>query len=510
MALSSQGGLNFQQSRLQDSTESARGALTEFGSLAQKFQDNKLKAEALAEAKAQQALENKRADEMMAMRKSEFDTAQNTLRATTQGATTLDSAAVGNALLDKQAATIGGSDGNGNFNSKLLQESQALAAKYQPVTNADGTSTAVAMSEPDATRFDAIQKQLGAQADKMITANKGNMQTQKQLIGEVGNQYFKEGQDGPMLYDPTSLNKYKQDLLSGLDTRIDREATRAQQAELERARLAQDAKQHNDRMRQQKQVDDKLLADSKKALEMDLAARKVLTPTVTSKNPVYEKRFGTEVVAPLNANLKSLSATKKEATANYVDVYSSRFKDLGLGVKYDKLGNPSVYQKNVAPVKKDIIDKVFGLKGAGGKVDKDTIDEINAHLSKSVSAYTERHNPTAIANIALLQDKVANVSSLYKPARNADGSRMIYGMPGQNLQTIVGSSYTKSMTDPVRNPEQLVQQYEHIRDYGKFLDGTPATSADLELAFNQLGAMSTKVVDSKTGSAKTNYNQFSK
>lgn len=235
MALSSQGGLNFHQSRLQDSTESARGALTEFGSLAQKFQDNKLKAEALAEAKAQQAIENARADraeamqkEQFDMRKKEFDTMQNTLRATALGTTTFDKAALGQALLDKQAASIGGSDGNGNFQNKLLQESQALAAKYQPTTNADGTSTAVEMSEADANRFKAIQEQLGAQADKMIAANKGNMQVQKQLIGEVGNQYFKEGEDGPMLYDPTSLNKYKQDLLQGLDTRIDREAARAQ------------------------------------------------------------------------------------------------------------------------------------------------------------------------------------------------------------------------------------------------------------------------------------------
>lgn len=352
MALSSQGGLNFHQSRLQDSTESARGALTEFGSLAQKFQDNKLKAEALAEAKAQQAIENARADraeamqkEQFDMRKKEFDTMQNTLRATALGTTTFDKAALGQALLDKQAASIGGSDGNGNFQNKLLQESQALAAKYQPTTNADGTSTAVEMSEADANRFKAIQEQLGAQADKMIAANKGNMQVQKQLIGEVGNQYFKEGEDGPMLYDPTSLNKYKQDLLQGLDTRIDREAARAQADEHLRLQLAQSERNAKRQLAQQAAAikrQEKLDEQARKNAEL-MGYIRQHSMLKTPKEATYSGAKST-LRSQLSPVASQVSAGQQKALQQFTKEYGDDYDVKIVGGRYTAVPKASTIQ----------------------------------------------------------------------------------------------------------------------------------------------------------------------
>lgn len=392
MALSSQGGLDFGQSRLQNPAQSVSGSLSEFGSLFKQFQDNKIKADLLEEEKRQRAIENARADraeaiqkEQFEMRKKEFDTAQNTLRATAQGATLYDKASVGEALLDKQAATIGGSDGNGNFQNKLLQESQALAAKYQPVTNADGTSTSVEMSDKDAARFKAIQDQLGNQADKMLAENKGNMQVQKQLIGEVGNQYFKEGQDGPMLYDPTSLNKYKQDLLSSLDTRIDREATREQQERLERARLAQDAKQHNDRMRQENSHMSKMEKLQQDELGMQNAFQTSIAPGKGRGGKVYPELK--PVIAELDIVRKGLQKQAQGVVADFRNDYMT--KALGLEAKV-------VNGKwTVVPT------KASSNKNAQAQV----VADMQAKLDEKIKS---SYDPKALNQYSYLQAKIKN------------------------------------------------------------------------------------------------------
>lgn len=265
MALSSQGGLDFQQSRLQDPTGSLRASISDFGSLAQKFQDNKLKAEALAEAKAQQALENKRADEMMTMRKSEFDmqksnfdTAQNTLRATSEAIPAMDKLATGQALLNEQVTKL-----IDPFNARIT----ALAAKsgmtQEQFEQSDLMGKAVESGAfADLTGVgakDALDGgSIGRNAANMLTANQKDMNVQKRLLAEFTPSFLKPDSDEAMLYDSSKINDYRQNLLGSLDTRIDREAARAQQAELERARLAQDAKQHRDRMLQQKEQDKKV------------------------------------------------------------------------------------------------------------------------------------------------------------------------------------------------------------------------------------------------------------
>ena len=263
-------GLDFQQSRLQNPTESLRASISDFGSLAQKFQDNKLKAEALAEAKAQQALENKRADEMMTMRKSEFDmqksnfdTAQNTLRATSEAIPAMDKLATGQALLNEQAtklidplnARITALAAKSGMTQEQFEQSDLMGKAVESGAFADLTG----VGAKDALDGGSI----GRNAANVLTANQKDMNVQKRLLAEFTPSFLKPDSDESMLYDSSKINDYRQNLLGSLDTRIDREAARAQQAELERARLAQDAKQHRDRMRQQKQVDDKMLAGLK-------------------------------------------------------------------------------------------------------------------------------------------------------------------------------------------------------------------------------------------------------
>ena len=227
MALSSQGGLDFRQSRLQDSTENARNALSEFGSLAQRFQDNKLKAEALAEAKAQQAIENARADraeamqkEQFEMRKKEFDTMQNTLRATSEAVPEMDKRATGQALLNDQVAKL---------IDPLNARTTALAAKSgmtkEQFEQSDLMTKAVqAGAFADLTGVGAKEAtaggSIGASAQAMLSANQKDMNVQKRLLSEFTPSFLKPDSDEAMLYDSSKINDYRQNLLQGLDRRI--------------------------------------------------------------------------------------------------------------------------------------------------------------------------------------------------------------------------------------------------------------------------------------------------
>lgn len=469
MALSSQGGLDFGQSRLQNPAQSVSGSLSEFGSLFKQFQDNKIKADLIEEEKRQRAIENARADraeaiqkEQFEMRKKEFDTAQNTLRATTQGATVLDKAAVGQALLDKQAATIGGSDGNGNFQNKLLQESQALAAKYQPVTNADGTSTSVEMSDKDAARFKAIQDQLGNQADKMLAANKGNMQTQKQLIGEVGNQYFKEGQDGPMLYDPTSLNKYKQDLLSGLDTRIHQKDVLDQNAAQHAASLAQ-----SERHYRQSRADAK---NAQSAAEQREAARleafgKSLIPAEKQTHKVYTKEFGEKILKPLQ-KLEEIKA-KRESEAISDFSKDPIFKRSGLSI-VNVNGKPTIVNPGGRPVND------YYVSEQQKKLD-DTVFKKVAPDTGNGTLYTRIAN---LRKVALDADNPVHQKAYgYKFTGRKVGSDSL-----DNLVKLPGGNYKSDKPDYVKDPNAYSMLMTQMAINGIDQFGNPASADDITMA----------------------------
>ena len=243
MALSSQGGLDFHAQRYDDpaqSLQNAFGAGSIFSKTLDRMDAQQSENEKMRMLKEQQEIDRRNDALKMNMlidsanrEKSKFDTEQNTLRATALGTTTFDKASVGQALLDKQASTLNktlddriaslAAKNNmtvDQFNASGGMQKAVEAGAFKDLTGVTGTG----MEDTAPLNGGSMAKQ----AEAMLGANAKNMQVQKQLIGEVGNQYFKEGQDGPMLYDPTSLNKYKQDLLSGLDTRIDREAARAQ------------------------------------------------------------------------------------------------------------------------------------------------------------------------------------------------------------------------------------------------------------------------------------------
>ena len=484
MALSSQGGLDFSQGRIQNPTQAVSSSLNEFGSLFKQFQDNKLKAEAVEEAKKQQAIENARADAMLKMREEEaarqreqFDITKNTLRATTEGATLMDKAAVGGAMLDKQAAAISGSNNKGEFTNPLLQRAQAISAKYQPVTNADGTSSAVAMDAKDSAEFESIQKQLGAQAQSVLDRNAKDMNVQKQLISEVGNQYFKEGQDAPMMYDPSSLNKYKQDLLQGLDTRLDREATRAQadahfnaSHKLALANAAR-AAAHMKKMEKAAEDEKKRTASVGKAMFEAYMPKLVKTPGKYIDDPKaskelakYDKGFASaqeEAASMFHKMYGDISITKKEIKD------AKTGKVTGIQYQFDPIrkGVGSILQTNPAAVR-DQFERTAKEIHAFRSDPKNKGKQYSTMLSYGPGATLESNRQSLISSI--LSPSVSPRDKILKDVQASKfGTTPKVFVPGTELYV------------SPKNPKEMIDAYgKNIQE--KLLKGVPVSDAEYE------------------------------
>lgn len=282
---------------------------------------------------------------------SRFDTEQNTLRATSEGATTLDKAAVGKALLDRQASDI-----NKSLDTRIASLAAQNKMSVDDFTASGALQKAVEsgafkdLTGVTGTGHENVDKasggSMGRSAEHILAANQGNLKTQKQLIAETGDDFFKATPAGAeeMLYDPSKLLAYKQGLLNNIDSRLEKQADRDQQGAMERARLAQSERHY----RQSR-------ADSKKAIsdaEAKEAARletfgKSLIPAEKQTHKVYTKEFGEKILNPIK-KLEEIK-TKREEEAISEFSKDNVFKKSGLSI-VNVSGKPTIVNPSGKPM----------------------------------------------------------------------------------------------------------------------------------------------------------------